>query len=503
MRGSAKWLALCVAAIAAAAPAPAQIVPDKGPWTAEQDHQKMMDQLGIRKLRPGRSPDESDPNHANDDEQRANPWPIWPDFMTMHDGRKITTADQWWKQRRPEIVEDLEREVYGRVPKNAPKVTWRVTSTDPEFIAFKPVIARQVTGHVDNSADPEIAVDMQMMLGLPRNAKGPVPVLIMFGPARYPSPSQPSADEAAKLDQILKTLVAERDPSFAAVFKTHPGFELVKQPGFFPPPPSDERITELIAHGWGVALLDPATIQPDNGAGLRTGVIGLANQGAPRKLDDWGALRAWGWGASRALDYLQALPEVDAKHIGIEGVSRYGKAALVTAAFDPRFSMVLVGSSGKGGATPLRRNFGEASENLAGTSGYHWMAGNFLKYAASQARFRAKTPNDLSVESDALIALVAPRLAFISYGNPAAGDALWLDQQGSYMATISAGRAWILLGGHDLGRGNDYRTAVMPPIGTSLLDGELAWRQHEGGHTDAPNMKTFIEWADKKMGRTR
>ncbi len=342
---------------------------------------------------------------------------------------------------------------------------------------------------------------MQMVVVLPANAKGPVPVLIMFAPARYPSPSQPNAQEAAKLDQTLKAMLAERDPSFAAVFKAHPGFELVKQPGFFPPPPSDERITDLIADGWGVALLDPATIQPDNGAGLRTGVIGLANHGAPRKPDDWGALRAWAWGASRALDYLQTLPGVDSKHVGIEGVSRYGKAALVTAAFDPRFSMVLVGSSGEGGAAPFRRNFGEAVENLASTGEYHWMAGNFLKYAASEAKFGAKTPNDLPVDSHELIALVAPRLAFISYGNPAAGDALWLDQQGSYMATIAAGRAWTLLGAHDLGVGNDYRTAVKPPIGTDLLQGELAWRQHEGGHTDAPNMKSFIEWADRKMGR--
>jgi hypothetical protein len=497
MRLTAAWLGL---SLITAAPGVAQVAPEKGPWTAEQDHQNMMNQLGIGKLRPGRSPNPSDPNHANTDEKLANPYPVWPDLMTLHSGRKVTTAEQWWKQRRPEIVEDFEREIYGRVPKNAPKVTWQLAATDPEFIAFHPVIARQIVGHVDNSGDPAIGVDMQMILALPANAKGPVPVLMMFAPARYPSPSQPNSAEASKLDQTLKTILIQNDPSFAAIFKAHPGFEFVHQPTFFPPP-SDERISDLIADGWGVALLDPATIQPDIGTGLRTGVIGLANHGAPRRPDDWGALRAWAWAASRALDYLQSLPEVDAKHVGIEGVSRYGKAALVTAAFDPRFYVVLVGSSGKGGATPFRRNFGEAVENLAGAGEYHWMAGNFLKYAASEAKFGAKTANDLPVESDALIALVAPRLAFISYGNPAAGDALWLDQQGSYMATISAGRAWSLLGAHDLARGNDYRSAVMPPIGTGLLDGELAWRQHEGGHTDAPNIKYFIEWADKKMAR--
>ena len=105
------------------------------------------------------------------------------------------------------------------------------------------------------------------------------------------------------------------------------------------------------------------------------------NKGQPRKPDDWGALRAWAWGAGRGLDYLETDPAVDAKHVGIEGVSRYGKAALVTMAFDQRFAMVLVGSSGKGGATLLRRNFGEAVESLTGGE-YYWMAGNFMKYGA-------------------------------------------------------------------------------------------------------------------------
>ncbi len=121
---------------------------------------------------------------------------------------------------------------------------------------------------------------------------------------------------------------------------------------------------QLVAAGWGFVRFDPASVQADNGAGLTRGIIGLVNKGQPRKPDDWGALRAWAWGAGRGLDYLETDPAVDAKHVGIEGVSRYGKAALVTMAFDPRFAMVLVGSSGKGGATLLRRNFGEAVENL-------------------------------------------------------------------------------------------------------------------------------------------
>lgn len=163
--------------------------------------------------------------------------------------------------------------------------------------------------------------------------------------------------------------------------------------------------------------------------------------------------------------------------------------------------MVLIGSSGEGGVKPYRRNLGEQVENLTGAGSYHWMAGNFLKYGTERGRLGRKTAADIPIDAHELLALVAPRLAFVSYGIPAQGDAAWLDQQGSYMATIAAGRAWTLLDKRDLGRGNDYRTTVVPPPTTDLLDGELAWRQHEGGHTDAPNMETFLRWADKKIGR--
>src|SRR5207245_890529 len=236
---------------------------------------------------------------------------------------------------------------------------------------------------------------------------------------------------------------------------------------------SDPHSTEqLIAGGWGYALLDTSSIQADNGAGLTKGIIGLTNKGQPRKPDDWGALRAWGWGASRGLDYLETDKSVDAKRVGIEGVSRYGKAALVTMAFDTRFAVVLVGSSGEGGAKPHRRNFGEEVENLTGSGGSHWMAGNFLKYGAAEASFGSKNAGDLPVDSDELIALCAPRLTFISYGVPEKGDAKWLDQQGSYMATVAAGPVFRLLGAKDLGVTDDYHSAKMPPVNVGLLEGE-------------------------------
>ena len=263
-------------------------------------------------------------------------------------------------------------------------------------------------------------------------------------------------------------------------------------------PPSNQQ---LLAAGWGYATIDPSSIQADNGAGLTKGIIGLVNKGQPRKPDDWGSLRAWAWGAARGLDYLETDPSVDAKHVGIEGVSRYGKAALVTLAFEQRFALALVGSSGKGGVALHRRNFGEAVESLTATGEYHWMAGNYIKYGASESTFGVSNASYMPVDSHSLIAMCAPRLTFISYGIPEKGDALWLDQQGSYMATVAAGTVFKLLGVKDIGVSNDYKTEKMPPYNTSMLDGQLAWRQHDGGHTDAPNMKYFIQWANMNIGR--
>ena len=445
-------------------------------WTTAEDHKNMMEQLGIRALRPGPSGRAAvgDPNAANYDVTKANPYPDLPDPLVLKNGKKVTNAKTWWNERRPEIVEDFEREVIGRVPKNAPSVKWTVTETANREVAGVPVVGKRLIGKVDNSSYPAISVDIQMTLVTPATAKGRVPVLMMFGGGTIlpgdPIPARPGA-------------------------KKGPG----GPPPTFNDPPSNEQ---LIAAGWGYASISPASIQADNGAGLTKGVIGLVNKGQPRKPDDWGSLRAWAWGAARGLDYLETDPAVDAKRVGIEGVSRYGKAALVTLAFESRFAMVLVGSSGEGGAKLHRRNFGEAVENLTGSGEYHWMAGNFLKYGAAEASFGSKTAADIPVDAHQLIALCAPRPTFISYGIPEKGDALWLDQQGSYMATVAAGPVFRLLGVRDIGDKMNYKVAKMPGVNVGLTNGELAWRQHDGGHEDRSNMKYFIAWANKLIKHT-
>jgi hypothetical protein len=471
-------------------------------FTAQQDHDNMMQQLGIKKLRPGPNGNESAPNHANYDESLANPCPQLPDILTAKNGKKITTAEEWWNQRRPELAAAIENELYGHLPNNMPKVTWAVKITDREFIGRTPAIVKQLVGHVDNSAYPLINVDINMNLVVPTNVKGPVPVLMMFGLPSFPAPAQPSSAEMEKLNTAFKEMMIKYDPSLKIIFDRYPVYNPITRlagPNFFALPAVEtlSSTEQLLAAGWGYATIEPNSIQADNGAGLTRGIIGLVNKGQPRKPGDWGSLRAWAWGAARGLDYLETDTLVDAKKVGIEGVSRYGKAALVTLAFEQRFAVGLIGSSGKGGAALGRRVFGEAVESLTGTGEYHWMAGNYLKYGTEESSFGKKTGCDLTVDSHELIALCAPRLTFISYGIPEKGDAKWLDQTGSYMATVAAGAAFKLLGVKDIGVSNDYLSEKMPPMLTDMLDGELAWRQHDGGHTDAPNFKYFIPWASK------
>jgi len=447
-------------------------LPEPLEWTREQDHQNMQEQLGITRLRPGPSGREGQPNPANYDESIANPFPDWPELLRLENGEPVTDAGTWWTERRPEIVESFEREVVGRIPADVPGVEWSLAETAEGTLAGRPVVGKQLVGRVDNSAYPLIEVEIPLTLVVPADADGPVPVMIMFGFG------------GGGLEQ--------------AVGNGGPGRGFGGGAGNAPRDPSGSE--QLIAAGWGFAILPPNSIQADNGAGLTRGIIGLVNRGQARRPDDWGSLRAWSWGAARALDYLETDPAVDASRVGIEGVSRYGKAALVTLAFEPRFAVGFIASSGEGGVSPYRRNFGEMVENLTGGSEYHWMAGNFLKYGTAESSFGSMNAGDLPVDSHSLIALAAPRATFVSYGIPEEGDALWLDQQGSYMATVAAGKVFELLGVTAVGTDERYRTAELPPVNQGLLDGRLAWRQHDGGHTDLPNWKYFIPWANRELG---
>jgi lysophospholipase L1-like esterase len=415
----------------------------QGPPPPFDDHAEMMKKLGIRELRRGPDPNDQ----STFDEAKANPYKdSMPDVLRMENGARVTRAEQW-PARRKEILELFEREIYGRVPKNAPRVRWEVTGVTPGMSGGVPVITRTLIGRVDNRAYPKVKVNIQASYTVPAHATKPVPMMMEFG----------------------------FGPGFGRRGAGMPWGD------------------QAIARGWGYGTINPNSIQPDNNH-LELGVIGLCNKGKPRKPDDWGALRAWAWGLSRLIDYFEATPasNVDATKVGIEGVSRYGKAALVAQAFDPRVAVGFVGSSGQGGTKLHRHIFGEAVENLAGGL-YYWMAGNYIKYGASDPPMTAA---DLPVDSHQLIALCAPRPCFISYGVVEKGDAKWVDARGSFMAGVLAGPVYRLLGKRDFGTPGDYLTDPMPPV-NQLIGGELAWRQHDGGHEVTPNWPTFFEWVSR------
>lgn len=403
---------------------------------SEQNHQLMLKELGIESLRPGPSGNPNDPNAANSDESKVSEYKL-PDLLISKDGSKVNSVSEWEK-RRLEIKEDFDAEVYGRFPENIPAVNWKVVSRKDSIIGKYPVLIEELLGVVDNSTYPEIEVEIKMTLTLPRNIHKRVPVILKFD---------------------WNFSGSRRDEQ-----KKNPWQE------------------QILAENWGYASLIPTSYQADNGAGLRKGIIGLVNKGEPRKLDDWGTLKAWAWGASRALDYFDKHQKVNANKVAIEGLSRYGKAAMVTMAYDKRFAIGFIGSAGAGGTKILRRNFGEQIENLASSGEYHWFAPNFMKYAGPLHA------EDLPVDAHHLIALAAPRPLFISTGNPEV-EGNWVDARGMFLAVFHATPAY------EFYEEKGLESQVFPEVGEFLSNGKLVFRMHEGGHTVVPNWPYFIDFA--------
>lgn len=407
----------------------------------ERDYQMMLKQLNIREVRQGANGmDPNAENAANYDEEKANPFPYYPDPLQFNNGKMVATKDDW-ESRKMEIIEKFDREMYGKMPKNIPEVSWKVLSVTEEKKEDIEVITKKLLGHVNNSIYPEISVDIELSLTVPANRKEKIPIIMQFG---------------------------------------------FTWPAWFPKPPNSNEVPDwqiqLLKEGWGYAVIKAESIQDDNGAGLTSGIIGLVNQGERRNPDQWGSLKAWAWGAGRALDYFHTDPTVDETRVGITGHSRYGKAALITLAFDNRFAIGYISSSGAAGASLFRRNYGEIVENVASSGEYHWMGGNFIKYAGPLGW------NDLPVDAHQLISLCAPRPVFIGSGNE--GDQ-WVDPKGMFMACEMAGPVYELMGKKGLG------IDQFPVIETSVTSGEIAFRQHNEGHTPAPNWATFILFAKK------
>jgi hypothetical protein len=421
--------------------------------------------LGITEMQPPATAyDIGAPGNANYDETKANPYPMLPSLLVMNGGAMLKTPADW-ATRRKQIEAMFAEDVYGKYPAHIPPVTWTVDNVQEMTVSSVPAIVKHIVGHVDNSAYPAITVTIEADVVTPVATKGKkVPVIIGAAPLHPFHFVLPPAAPG----QIQHKLAMPDNP------------------------PDPAKL--LLEAGWGFVARNSSAVQADNGAGLNKGIIGLVNHGRPRKLDDWGVLRAWAWADSRILDYLETDADVDGTKVGVAGHSRGGKAALVAMVDDQRFAIGYISSSGAGGADLFRRNYGETLGNLCGVEEFHWFAANFLRYGAV-----GHTADEMPVDSHEFIALIAPRPVFIGGGalitDPqyAPGDA-WQDAQGMFSAAASASPAWTLLGFEGLG------TTSFPPMGTFIDKGRIAFRQHEFGHTPAPNFPYFLEFAEKQLG---
>jgi hypothetical protein len=420
--------------------------------------QREMNELGLTTLRPGAdTSNSSSPYAVNYDESKANLFPL-PDPLVAKDGKRITTLRDWERSRRPEVLRLVTEELYGAVPDDVPGITWRVDEQSRDTVEGIAVVTKHLTGHANNSADPSITVDIKADLVTPEGTTGrKVPVIVIIN--------------------NLRPFAFARPPGAAVLL----------------PNPYEDYRKQILSRGWAYVIYDPTSVQTDNGAGLTSGIIGLANKGKARSLIQWGVLRAWAWGASRVLDYLQTDSGTDATKAAIFGHSRYGKTALVAMAYDRRYATGYISSSGKGGAAPYRRRWGEMLENLANDAAFHWMVAGYMRYSANP-----HTANDLDVDSDDVIALVAPRPIFVSAGldvpTPGKPDDSWVDAHGSWMAVDMAGDVYALYGRKRLSR-------TLPPMLTLSDSGDLAFRQHDQGHTPAPNWSYFLDFAARQFAK--
>ncbi len=386
---------------------------------------------------------------------------------------------------------------------------------------------------MDNSGYSGLTVSIIATLSVPKSATGPVPVVLAFGGGATPAgvtPTTPCVVPGAPVAGARlggAALPAGRPGGAGAALAggaPAAGAAAARVGGAagaagFAPPPGPSAAEQIYARGWAYATVNTGSIQADNGQGLTCGIIGLVNKGQPRKLDDWGVLSAWGWGMSRVLDYLETDKSVDATRVATHGHSRTGKAAFVAMAYDERFANGFISSSGQSGAKLHRRKYGESIENIAATNEYHWMAGNYLKYAGRW--------DMLPVDSHEMVAMIAPRPVFLSTGagpieNPDGtirmmqpGDPgfvasrgpieqqafnimdAWVDSKGTFLAGVGAAPVYRLLGKKDLG------TTEFPKIETTLISGDIGFRQHTGGHTPGPNWPVFLEFAARHFSAPR
>ena len=400
------------------------------------------------------------PASANYDESKVGSYTL-PDPLVLDNGQPVRTAREWMERRRAEILKVFETNVYGRSPQPPKRIRYRIFDEDRRALGGK-AIRRQVS--IDFSSGPD-AHKEDLLLYLPAGARQPVPVILSLN---FGGNQSVTKDPGVKLPTLWDR-------------KTHAHFEASEQSRG-----SDTGldVEKTLAHGYGFATIYYQDIEPDFKGGYEHGIRPLflkRGQNVPAP-DEWGAIGAWAFGLSRALDYLEKDKGVDAKRVAVMGHSRLGKTALWAGASDTRFAMVLSSCSGEGGASLARRDYGETVRNLVDVFPY-WFCANLQKYADHV--------DQLPVDAHELIALNSPRPVYVT----AAEDDKWADPRGEFLACVAAGPVYRLLGAQDLG------TDQMPTLNQPIQH-TLAFHYRTGQHAvTAFDWEQFLAFADMHLRR--
>jgi hypothetical protein len=388
---------------------------------------------------------------SNFNEQKVGTYTL-PDPLTMEDGTRVRDTKTWIERRRPEIVRLFEESEYGRSPGRPPDMSFEVFDKgSPAFDGA--AIRKQITIYL--TADKN-GPKFDLLLYTPADAKKPVPVLLNLGF---------SANSAAVDDPGVRPgTVWGKDHQRVAP----PGG--MRRPGGLP-------IPRLLREGYGVATFYYGDVEPDSADGLPYGIRAhyLKDKNAQPAPDEWGAIAAWAWGMSRAEDYLETDPAVDAKRVAIFGVSRLGKTVMWAGAHDQRFALVIASCSGEGGASLSRRDYGETVADMNRAFAYQF-AGNYTKYGSDVSK--------LPVDANLLVALIAPRPLLLQTGSLD----LWSDPKGEFLAEVAAQPVYDLFGQTGLG------TDTWPPPGLPIVN-TLGYFMHDGGHGVLPDdWQVFINY---------
>jgi hypothetical protein len=390
------------------------------------------------------------------------------DLLHMVAGDAVATPEDWWTKRRPEIVTLVQQELYGKPISATIPIGWTVsaitTGTQVVGGVSYPWRQKTFTGTVDKSSYPAL-----------RNTP------IVTAQCRFP----------------------------AATGRRYPVVVTYGE--------GTNTFQYTAPYAIGVCNYNPTAVQPDSGGGnLSSYIIGLVTSGNWRQPDDPGSLVAWGWGVSRLIDAFAADPDIDADKVGVEGHSRYGKAALVTAAYDERLVIAWPSDAGAMGTAMARRNYGETLEFVStSTSEYHWVNGNIMKYGGplTPGSYFPRRLELLDVDAHSTTSLIAPRAIFATNGTdtpPGFGDA-WADPRGCFLSGLLASPVWELLGwpgqiippGTVFTSGPDESIGGTPPFNVAFIDGTVGWRRQIEGHVSAPNWPTFALFASRFLNDQR